>query len=188
MVVGEFGGGGGGALYRYLLAYDCAGFDEHTKPIKTAAKEDLIEIGLTSTQQFWREFHEQLLPLPYGPALSEDLYRAYAIWCPRVGERNPARMALFSHQFMAMNGVSRRVIRVPHPERAEEAALPSERLRQRTVFVMGTRPEDQEEAAWIKKNLADFRARLRDFARDDGWRRAGDSPEERGWTPSDPAY
>jgi putative DNA primase/helicase len=187
-VVTEIEAGGRGALYRYLLEYGCDGFDEHTKPIRTAAKEDLIEIGRNSAQQFWHELHQGLIPLPYGPALSEDLYRAYTFWCPRVGERNAMRLNLFSHQFMAMNGVSRKVMRVPHPERAEEAALPADRLRQRTVFLMGARPEDQEEGSWVKKNIATFREQLREFARDDGWRRQSDSaPEAKGWTQSDPA-
>ncbi len=172
-VAAELAAGGSARLYHYLLNdIDLGDFDEHTKPILTQAKSDLVELGLSSTQLFWQELHDGLLPLPYTPCLSEDLFEAYAIWCARNGERTPAKINAFSHEFMAMNGVSRRVERIVDPQRPMDAALPEERRRQRKVFVMGQRSETIEQRSWVQSGVKAFRSSLREFR---GARMAGAS-------------
>lgn len=184
-IVAELNAGGREALHRYLLEYECLEFDAHTKPLRTAAKDDLIELGLSSTQYFQQELHAGQLPMPYAPCLANDLYRAYAIFSPRVGERNPAKQNRFSHEFMAMNGVTRRVMRVEDPDD------PLAEIKQRTVFLMGDRPEGEDEGAWVKKNVAAFRAALRQYARNDplrGGQRDQDDSKNLGGPGGDPAY
>lgn len=162
-VADELAAGGSAALHHYLLNLQLGDFGEHSKPIETDAKRDLIELGLSSTQLFWNEMHEGIVPLPYGPCLSTDLYRAYSAWCTRNGEKMPSRINLFSHEFMSMNGVTRRPIHIADPDRPAEESLPVERRPTRKVFLMGIRPEDQEETRWVKKNVDGFRAALRDY-------------------------
>lgn len=166
-VAAELAGGGVGAFHRYLMDFECGDFGAHTKPLRTAAKDDLIELGLSSTQGFQRQLHDGLLhPLPYGPCLATDLFRAYSVFCMRTGEKNPARLTRFSHEFMSMNGVSRRVMDVTDPDRPIKDAL-DPRRRQRTVFIMGACAEGLDEGIWVKKNVSAFRDALREFLQAD---------------------
>ncbi|MDA8108147.1 MAG: PriCT-2 domain-containing protein [Betaproteobacteria bacterium] len=163
-VAAELAGGGAARFYHYLLnEIDLGEFNEHTKPILTQAKSDLIEIGLSSTELFWQELYDGLLPLPYAPCLSEDLFEAYTIWCARNGERAPSKINGFSHEFMSMNGVSRRKERIVDPARPLDAALPEERRRQRKLFVMGERREDLDQRQWMQLGVEEFRRALTGF-------------------------
>jgi putative DNA primase/helicase len=128
----------------------------------TEAKRDLIELGLSSAQLFWRELHDGLLPLPYAPALSEDLYRAYITWCQRNGERNPAKINTFSAEFRAMNGVTRKVCRV--------AVGMEQDPRQRTCFLMQSpeaadysRAPGEDDDRWATRTVSVFRDQLGEF-------------------------
>jgi putative DNA primase/helicase len=51
------------------------GFNEHAKPIETQAKRDLIELGMPASQLYWQDLHDNVLGLPYVPALATDVYR-----------------------------------------------------------------------------------------------------------------
>ena len=180
-VVAEIAAGGVEALYAHLLELELGTFDEHTKPLLTAAKADLIEIGLSSTQFFQQQLYDGLLwPLPYGPCESQDLYQAYQVFCARTGERNPARLNRFSHEFMSMNGVSRLVMDVGQPL----LTASEQRRRQATVFVMGELPPDvrgDEHArrAFIRQKAAEFKGALQEFAQDHPLRKSGTDGEGR---------
>lgn len=149
----EIDNGGVEALYHYLLSYPLDGFNEHSKPPMTAAKEDLIELGMPSAQLFWRELHEGIVPLPYCPALSEDLYKAFSTWCQRNGERAPAKVNIFGAQFRAMNGVRKLVARVRDPDEGTDA-----QVRQRTVYVMGepAQAASSDPGAWLQAGVEEF--------------------------------
>lgn len=184
-VVAEIAAGGVAALYQYLLEVDTSDFYEHTKPVMTAAKADLIDLGLNSAQLFQRELHDGLLhPLVYGPCFSTDLYRAYSIWCVRNGIKNPMQMNKFSAEFMAMNGVRRKVDRIADPDKPEESALAATDVPQRTVFNMGDieldaegkpLPDEATEKLRTLKYTKIFRVALRKFARNDSWRSGSSS-------------
>lgn len=177
-VVAELAAGGAVALHRYLLDRDCGEFNEHTKPLMTAAKEDLIEIGLNSPQQFQIELHDGLLhPLEYGPALVNDVYEVYSAWCARTGVKNPRPRNYFSHEFMAMNGVSRKKERVADPDRHEERALSRSNLPQRMVFLMGQRSEAVPHEKWLQDGIDRFREASRGYLRNAGLRRQPRSEE-----------
>lgn len=167
-VVAEKDAGGVPALLQYLLDRDLGDFNEHTKPLMTQAKEDLAEMGLSSVQFFWYQHHDGELGLPYQHCWVRDLYSVYAIWCPRVGIRNPVAENVFSHQYKEMNGVRRIKDRVPNLDTGElqDVARKSD-YGQRRVFVVGERPKSDLEF-WAK--LAEFRAAAREFAKDDTWR------------------
>lgn len=185
-VLAELAHGGAAALYAHLLNLPLGDFGEHTKPIVTEAKLDLIEIGMDAPQLFWEEIHDGSLGLPYCPALVQDVYRAFCIWCARNGEKMPARINRFAPSFMSLNGVKRRVMRVPDPDRQREL-VPSareEEIRQRKVFLMGEPKADSaEELLRIVQGVAMFRAALKEYANEDvlrrGWSADGRGEEGR---------
>lgn len=184
-VADEVAAGGVARLHHYLLhELDMGDFDAHTKPPMTAAKADLIELGESSAQLFQQQLHDELLGLPYVPCLSEDLYRAYSIWCARNGERMPAPWARFSSEFMSMNGVRRKVERVRHPALMSDQAFTDDeaarRCRQRTVFIMGERPAGAGDRAWLQRGIDDFHSALRDYVAPPEQDQAGDRETKRG--------
>lgn len=173
-VAAELRAGGAAGFLRHLLAIDLGDFNEHTKPIFTEAKRDLIEIGMLPSQLFWQEIKDGLVPLPYCPALTDDVYRAYVLWCLRRGHKMPEAQQKFAPSFMSMNGVRRVEDRVADPDRIDEIALAKHKLRKRRVFYMGPPREilhlgDDEPAkyesheAWVNAGLKAFRSALRAF-------------------------
>lgn len=161
----ELAAGGARALYRYLLDLDLAGFHPHMKPIMTDAKRALIEIGLLPSQLFWRELHDGLLGLPYCPALTQDVFRAYLAWCARNSHKMPEASNRFAPNFMSLNGVRRIDKRVPDPGQPAEIALAGtdreSQLRIRRVFLMGEPEADSVlEAQRVVRGVADFRRAL----------------------------
>lgn len=94
-VVEELRNGGIEALHHHLLNIDLTGFNEHTKPLMTKAKADLIELGLESPEKFINEWRNGDLELPFGPCLSQDIYKAYTSWCQRTGEHYVKKRQMF---------------------------------------------------------------------------------------------
>lgn len=91
----EVDAGGVAALHDHLLTLDLGDFKPWTKPPMTAAKEDLIELGRSSEERFFREWQRLEIegkngdPLPLCPCLGSALYRVYEEWCKRQGEFRP---------------------------------------------------------------------------------------------------
>ncbi|HET9701153.1 MAG TPA: DUF5906 domain-containing protein [Burkholderiales bacterium] len=106
----ELAAGGRAALHHHLLNLDLGDFDEHAKPPMTLAKKRLIDQGLDSVQLFLRDwqmgevYHKRDTPLPFCPAGSGDLYRAYLEWCKRAGEFRPRPENQFSGRILALDG------------------------------------------------------------------------------------
>lgn len=186
-IVEEISNGGVAALYDYLLHMDLADFGEHTKPIMTAAKQHLIEMGLDSTQDFWNQLHEGLLwPLQYQSCQTADAYMAYTTFCARAGHRNPRPLNMWVHEFIAMNGVTRRIQDIDDPD-ALVGSVPDAggRRRQASVFVMGEIPlevqcKDDQLRVFIRKSVVEFREQLREYQRNNGLRRPRDGDGD-GW-------
>lgn len=87
--------GGIEAFYHFLLAFPLDGFNEHTKPPMTLAKERVIEFGLNGWMSFHRAWKDGYLAAPFCSCLSEDLYIAYKRWCDKSGEK-PLTLCKFS--------------------------------------------------------------------------------------------
>lgn len=94
-VVAEQRRAGAGALYDYLLKYDCGNFNEHSKPIETEAKRDLIEASMDSPELFWVHWSGGDLAAPFTPCRAGDLYQYYRRWCNDAGERHPGPQKIF---------------------------------------------------------------------------------------------
>jgi putative DNA primase/helicase len=132
----ELAAGGLAGLYHYLLHLDLGDFNEHTKPPMTEAKAQLANLGRSSTQLFFESWREGELDLPYGGAvLLEDLFKAYRIFCARIGERNPAKTNRFSAELVECGATKRERQRVPHG--LDPASM---KTRQMTVFVTAPDP------------------------------------------------
>ncbi len=81
----------------YLLHHvDLQGFGEHTRPLMTAAKQDLINLGLRPQERFAKEWFEGLLDLPMRVCSAEQLYRAYKRWAEAAGVRTPGDQGMFT--------------------------------------------------------------------------------------------
>ena len=80
----------------YLQQYPLEDFAEHTKPVMTRAKEQLIELGLMPAQRFMSEWMGGLLPLPMQVCSGEQLFRAFRRWADHAGERFPPPQARFT--------------------------------------------------------------------------------------------
>jgi phage/plasmid primase-like uncharacterized protein len=79
--------GGIEAFYHFLLNFPLDGFNEHTKPPMTLAKERVIEFGLNGWMSFHRAWKDGYLDAPYCSCLTEDLYKIYRRWCDKSGEK-----------------------------------------------------------------------------------------------------
>lgn len=180
-VLAELAGGGVAALHQFLLARDLSGFGEHSKPLMTVAKAELIEMGMSSPQQFWRDLHDGLLhPITYGPAFWRDLFAVYGVWCYRNGIKNPRPSNAFAQEFMSMNGVRRVTQHVADPDKPEEFLLPADKRPQRVIYFMGERPADVEMADWRDAELKSFRWAARQYLKDRGIGRSGSADDEGG--------
>lgn len=84
-VAEEIAAGGVAALHHHLLHLDLGEFNPHTKPPMTTAKAELVELGMDSTERFFRDWTAGTLGLPAVACVSEDLYAAYRVWCQREG-------------------------------------------------------------------------------------------------------
>jgi hypothetical protein len=83
----EINNGGIESFMAYLMSYDVGNFTEHAKPYVTDAKQELIEVSLSSTDRFLDMWQAGELPVPFGPATAPDLFNAYEVWVKESGER-----------------------------------------------------------------------------------------------------
>lgn len=83
-------------FYRYLLDYDCKGFDPYAPAPFTQAKADLIDINRKSPERFWLEWQQGLLDLPYWACSVDQAYQAYLKYAQRIGDRFPLQNNVFT--------------------------------------------------------------------------------------------
>lgn len=88
-VAAELTAGGAAGLYAHLLAMDLGSFNEHTKPLMTKAKENLIEISKMAAELFYDHWSAGLLPVPFIACYQRDLYQVFVKWCALHGEKHP---------------------------------------------------------------------------------------------------
>jgi putative DNA primase/helicase len=165
-ILAEIRKGGAAALHQYLLNVQLVDFDESAEPIETEAKRRLIEISMNAAQLFWKDIHDGEIALPYCPALVEHVYRAYAIWCRRNGEKMPARINRFIPAFMTLNGVRRVEPRVPVLSRQDGIWYASQdKTARRRVLLMGERPEGLSDFAWVDEGVLKFAKAMEVYCR-----------------------
>ncbi len=103
--------GGVEAFYQFLLDFPLDGFNEHTKPMMTLAKERVIEFGLNGWMSFHRSWKDGYLAAPYCSCLSEDLFTIYKRWCDKTGEK-PLTLCKFAGLLASREHKVKRVVSV----------------------------------------------------------------------------
>lgn len=158
-VAEEIASGGIEAYYHYLMhELDMGDFDEHTKPIYTDAKDDLIEKSLTPAERFYRDWHRGFLPLPFITCGATQLYDAYKVWCDKSGESKYISQTIFSPTVLRYAGEALE----KHLIKYELGSV----VKQRNVFLAGKKPEGKTLAEWatdasglFEKSLRAYRSR-----------------------------
>lgn len=136
--------GGIEAFYHLLMhELDMGDFNEHTKPMDTEAKQDLITLSLDAPERFYREWSTKSLPLPFITCGAMQLYAAFMRWCHLNGERFPPTHNLFARKLkrFAGDGIRSRLI---------EYSVGDGDTKQRTVYLVGEKPEDKTQAQWAE--------------------------------------
>lgn len=105
-VASEIREGGREALHAYLLNVDLGDFTPHTKPPMTRSKRELIDLGMDSTERFWRDFTQGDIGAPVTVCRSEDLYRLYQWWGRREGLPRPAQSNILLSSVKKKRGVT----------------------------------------------------------------------------------
>jgi hypothetical protein len=88
--------GGAAKFLDYLLRYPVEDFHEHTKPLMTEAKAELIELGMAAEERFMEDWVGGFLNLPMRVCSAGQLYRAFQRWCVINGERFVPNQAAFT--------------------------------------------------------------------------------------------
>lgn len=155
-VAQEIDSGGIEAYYHYLMhELDMGDFDEHTKPIYTDAKDDLIEKSLTPAERFYRDWHRGFLPLPFITCGATQLYDAYKVWCDKSGESKYISQTIFSPTVLRYAGdaLEKRLIKYEY----------GEVVKQRNVFLAGKKPEGKTLGDWVTDTSSLFETHLRAY-------------------------
>ncbi len=148
---------GGIEAFYYLLMndLDMGDFNEHTKPLDTEAKQDLITLGLDAPERFYREWSQNELPLPFICCSAMQLYWAFQRWCHLNGERFPPTQVLFARKMLRYAGKAVR-------KRMVEYEL-GEDVKQRTVYLVGEQPEGKTQTEWVHGASALFDKYLKKY-------------------------
>ena len=151
--------GGTAALMHYLQSLPLGDFNEHTPPPRTNAKADLVDLGLSPPERFWREWSAGLLDLPLQPCTNEQAFRAYSRWCSRAGVRWTGEQATFSRALRRACGaaVQHKVVQVVDGSAGRRTSL-------RCLIPSGCGvPEGQSEGQWMADSRDIFQRALEAF-------------------------
>lgn len=165
--------GGAARLLHHLLTIPLDGFNEHTKPLMTIAKSELIEACSTSSHRFASEWLNGFLPLPRHVCSVEQLFKAARRWADANGERLPPQ-AMFSAEVGRYAKERRRKDAtgrvLPPPLVCKVIGLKAESKAGRTsvrcwVPEGCSAPAGVTEGAWAADCVASFEDHLRNFLR-----------------------
>jgi putative DNA primase/helicase len=158
----EIANGGVAALHDHLLHLDLSGFSPHTKPPLTQAKRDLIELGMDSTERFWRDWSEgRIDPALRCACLSSDLYDLYRAWAQREGLPKPAQKQTL------LTGIGKK----PGVRKADERYQYSSGLAKRgtVVCLPGADPAPGvSRKDWLGQQIGQFKSALNDYRNGNG--------------------
>jgi hypothetical protein len=100
-VAEQIADGGRASFHDYLLNRDLAGFGPHSKPLRTDAFQEALELSLSPSELFARRWkagelsvmqHEDPFATEHSQTIwagtCEDLYALFRKWCEREGERH----------------------------------------------------------------------------------------------------
>ena len=145
----EIRNGGVEAFYWYLLneVPFPDGFNEYVDPPTTAAKKNLIELGLSPAERFYHEWHGGMLPLPFISCSAQQLYTAFKRWCVLNGERFFPTQTRFGRE-VARIGKDLRRHAVKYDYQSD--------VKYRKVYLVGEQPPDKSLADWVEGSSSLF--------------------------------
>ena len=120
--------GGTEAFMAYLLSYPLDGFDPYSPAPFTEAKTNLITLNRKSPEQFWWEWANGELDLPYRSCSMGQVYRAYLKWCARTGDRYPFKREQFTPTVCRFSESQGRTARVKPMKLESDGAKKVERM------------------------------------------------------------
>lgn len=134
------------AFYAFLLEYDVGDFHEHTKPLMTDAKQQLIDFGRSGWEVFHGEWSSGALEVPYAPCLTRQLYLVYKRWSAENGER-----AMSKNKFTGFLRKRERFRQDLHYE-----ATVGKNRKGSFFFADGEQPQDQTQGVWLGRCVSEF--------------------------------
>lgn len=146
----ELDNGGAAALHEELLGLDMTGFGAHTAPPYTAAKSDLVELSMDSTERFWRAWRDEHIDgIPFAPCRSTDLYDLYRLWAGREGIGRAAQKQTL------LTALGKKSSVVKRQERFENGSGKEKKV---VVYPAGDvdAPQGVHKGSWLGNMLHDF--------------------------------
>ncbi|ADE14151.1 conserved hypothetical protein [Nitrosococcus halophilus Nc 4] len=157
-VAAEIRDGGVEALHHYLLNLDLTGFNEHTRPPHTEAKQELIELSMDTCTEFYHDLADgEFGDLHQWPVLSDDLFDLYRSWCSLRGHRSPASQRRFNDILIRKHGAQKL---------RKQIMTPAGRSNQRTFLIFRDavdKPPDESEAVWYGRCVEKVRYLISDW-------------------------
>lgn len=155
----EIANGGIEALHDYLVNFDTGDFNEGTLPPFTDAKKELINLGLDSPSRFFYAFMAgEFDGFQVQPALSQDVYDLYRIYCHQVGQR-PAPLPKFLNALDRKHScpsVRKRYISYESADDKEKGP--------HGIVTFGIEPPvGENQSKYYGENINAFRLALKDF-------------------------
>ncbi len=141
----EMRNGGAAAFYDYLLRVNTNGFGPYTEPPMTEAKERIIDFGRPTWEQFFIDWKNDELEIPFISVLIGDLYKEFDRYCRKRNEHCMGQNKFTS--FVRSKLKMRRDIRYEHYVQAGKG----------TFFVVGDPPGDMSQKEWFGRCVAQWR-------------------------------
>lgn len=180
-VTDEIDNGGAEALFHHLMDLPLGDFKPWTKPPMTSAKQDLINLGISSNERFIQEWMRLEVegpdgdPAPFCPCQGSHLYKLYERWCRVNGEIRPRPSNHFIGHLTKIHGWtagrSERTYHSLHPDKVNgghfknrKMVVPSEAAVQESVRYAGEgsvqhqlikRP-DENKSLWLTRGFFAF--------------------------------
>ena len=154
----EIDNGGAEALHHFLLNLNLGDFTPHTKPLMTAAKQDLQDLSKDSIIRFYDEWINKEIDGVYPtPALSDDVYLLYSHWCRREGVRSAPKNK-------AIDAISKR----PGVRKERKRYLTGATMTEnpKTIIIPANSVEmspGNSESGWLGLCISEFKLMISDY-------------------------
>lgn len=154
-VFDEIRDGGVAALHDYLLNTDLDGFHTSSAPPETGARDELLSLSQDSTTRFYHELLGGDIGLQsFRPALVNDVYECYKLWCARSGNK-AAPLPRLQNAWLRRHGIK--------TARKRYYMLASTKG-PHAIFMMGMQsPDGGDEKAYLGECVEMFRKVLDDY-------------------------
>lgn len=152
----EVAEGGIAALHYHLKHLPLGDFHPHTPPPMTAAKRDLMDLSMDSTERFCIEWSkERIPPVPFVPTKSTQLYKFYREWCGRSGYPRYAPEPRFLAEISKRSGFKKRQARYLNGAGEKMATF---------LFPPGVdQPEDKSQSIWLSDCMEQFDSGIKEW-------------------------